>query len=130
MLSPAYGYAAGRTIGEIFLTRDDIHEKFHDVDRAAQASTGSITLADLPGFLQGERELPCTAWGNPDLQRQGLERPVLPDHRRALQDVRRPDDEDAVGELRPRQRPALRALHGALRLRAVGRAGGQREAGR
>ena len=37
---------------------------------------------------------------------------------------------DTVGEVRPRQGPALRALHGPLRLRAVGRARRQREVDR
>ena len=56
-------------------------------------------------------------------QHQGLERPLLSPHGRALQDIRSINDRDAVGELRPRERSALRALHGALRVRTVGRLG-------
>src|SRR5262249_8331861 len=61
---------------------------------------------------------------------EGLEGPLLPHHRPAPRHLRRPAGEDRLGLLRPRQRPALRALHGALRLRAVGGAGRQRPAGR
>ena len=40
-LAPAYGYSAVND-REIFMTRDDIHEKFQDIDRLAQeVSTSS-----------------------------------------------------------------------------------------
>ena len=39
MLSPAYGYSAVNT-REIFLTRDEVHEKFKDVDRLFSRSFG------------------------------------------------------------------------------------------
>ncbi len=34
-ISPAYGYSAVND-REIFMTRDDIHEKFKDIDRMAK----------------------------------------------------------------------------------------------
>ena len=87
LISPAYGYSAVND-REIFMTRDDIHEKFKDIDRLATRYPVRQHAHRTWNSCKGERELPCTAWGNPDLQRQGLERPVLPDHRRALQDLR------------------------------------------
>src|SRR4051812_21125051 len=69
MLSPAYGYEAVHTTNpngaaEIFLTRDQIKEKFQEADkllRKYKMATSPIYLE----FLQGKRELTCTAWGNP-----------------------------------------------------------------
>jgi len=51
------------------------------------------------------------------------EKAVLPDVGRVRQDVRRADRDHRLGRLRARQGPPVRQLHGALRLRAVGRAG-------
>ena len=113
-ISPAYGYSAVND-REIFMTRDDIHEKFKDIDRLAQALPRQADPA-VHGFSEGRARTALHGLGHAHLQRQGLERPVLPDHRRPLQDLRRSDDADAVGKLRPRQRSALRALHDALRL--------------
>lgn len=63
MLSPAYSYDAVDD-KDCFMDRDDVHEKFKDIDSIAQRHQ----LADTPiylEFLKGERELDCTAWGNP-----------------------------------------------------------------
>lgn len=63
MLSPAYSYDAVDD-KESFLSREDVHEKFAGIDRIA----AKHRLADTPiylEFLKGERELRCTAWGNP-----------------------------------------------------------------
>ncbi len=48
MLSPAYGYSAVDD-REIFMTRDDVHEKFKDIDRLAQAVPAE-QHAGLSGF--------------------------------------------------------------------------------
>lgn len=63
MVSPAYGYAAVNE-REIFLTRDEIREKFQAMDRLARKYPLTTSPLYLD-FLQGKRELPCTAWGNP-----------------------------------------------------------------
>jgi hopanoid biosynthesis associated radical SAM protein HpnH len=63
MLSPAYSYEAVEQSG-IFMTRSNIHEKFRDVDRLAQRFNLHTTPLYLE-FLKGERDFPCTAWGNP-----------------------------------------------------------------
>lgn len=62
-ISPGYGYSAVND-REIFLTRDDIREKFKDIDQFSKR----FPIIDSPiymEFLKGERELPCTTWGSP-----------------------------------------------------------------
>jgi hopanoid biosynthesis associated radical SAM protein HpnH len=73
MLSPGYGYSAVND-REIFLTRDDIHEKFKDIDRLARRFPLTTTPTYLD-FLKGERDLPCTAWGNPTYNIRGWKGP-------------------------------------------------------
>ena len=72
-LSPAYGYSAVND-REIFMTREDIHEKFKDVD----ALFARFRLNQTPmylEFLKGDRDLPCTAWGNPTYNIKGWKGP-------------------------------------------------------
>lgn len=73
MLSPAYGYSA---VGsrEIFLTRQEIHEKFRHVDRLFQRFRLNTTPA-YAEFLKGDRDMPCTAWGNPTFNTRGWKGP-------------------------------------------------------
>jgi hopanoid biosynthesis associated radical SAM protein HpnH len=79
MLSPAYGYSAvcetnPTGAAEIFLTRDQIIEKFREAERML----GKYRLATSPvylEFLRGERDLPCTAWGNPTRNVKGWKGP-------------------------------------------------------
>ena len=73
MLSPAYGYSAVND-REIFMTRDDIHEKFRDIDRLAKRFKLNATPV-YQDFLQGRRDLPCTAWGNPTYNVMGWKGP-------------------------------------------------------
>jgi len=73
MLSPAYPYSAVDTT-EIFLTREEVHEKFKDVDKLFARFKLNSTPSYLK-FLKGERELPCTAWGNPTYNVQGWKGP-------------------------------------------------------
>lgn len=63
MISPGYEYSAVDA-KEIFLDRKTIHEKF----RAANAMFQKYRFATSPiylEFLQGKRELDCTAWASP-----------------------------------------------------------------
>jgi len=62
-ISPAYGYSAVND-QEIFMTRDDIYEKFKDIDKM-QKRFPIINSPMYSDFLKGERELPCTVWGSP-----------------------------------------------------------------
>jgi len=73
MLSPGYGYSAVNE-QELFLTREDITEKFREAERLAARFKLSATPAYLE-FLRGERELPCTAWGNPTYNVRGWRSP-------------------------------------------------------
>ena len=73
-IAPAYGYSAVND-REIFLTRDDIHEKFKDIERLAQEIRRARRRRCTWSFLKGERELPCTAWGNPTYNVKGWKGP-------------------------------------------------------
>jgi len=72
-LSPAYGYSAVND-REIFMTRDDIYEKFKDVDTIFKRFRLNQTPMYLE-FLKGDRDLPCTAWGNPTYNVKGWKGP-------------------------------------------------------
>ncbi|HTT63755.1 MAG TPA: adenosyl-hopene transferase HpnH [Bryobacteraceae bacterium] len=72
-LAPAYGYSAVDD-REIFMTRDDIRQKFKDIDRLAQRFYIKQTPLYLD-YLKGTRELPCTAWGTPTYNIKGWKGP-------------------------------------------------------
>ena len=79
MVAPAYGYAAvcstnPEGAAEIFLTRDQIREKFQEADRLLRKyklNTSPIYLE----FLQGKRELTCAAWASPTRNVKGWKGP-------------------------------------------------------
>ncbi|MBK5291370.1 MAG: adenosyl-hopene transferase HpnH [Acidobacteriia bacterium] len=73
MISPGYGYSAVND-REIFLTREDIHEKFKGISQLAEKYPLNSTPVYLD-FLKGERDLPCTAWGNPTYNTKGWKGP-------------------------------------------------------
>jgi hopanoid biosynthesis associated radical SAM protein HpnH len=73
MLSPAYGYSAVDD-RELFLTREEIHEKFRDVDKLFSRFKLNATPTYVD-FLKGNRDLPCTAWGNPTYNVRGWKGP-------------------------------------------------------
>jgi len=73
MIAPAYGYSAVND-REIFMTRDDIIAKFQDIDRLGRRFRINNSPVYLD-FLRGERELPCTAWGNPTYNVKGWKGP-------------------------------------------------------
>jgi hopanoid biosynthesis associated radical SAM protein HpnH len=72
-VSPGYGYSAVND-REIFLTRDDVHDKFCDIDRLAKRFRINNTPTYLD-FLKGDRNMPCTAWGNPTYNVKGWKGP-------------------------------------------------------
>lgn len=72
-IAPAYGYSAVND-REIFMTRDDIREKFKDIQRLAQRYYIKQTPLYLD-YLRGVRELPCTAWGTPTYNIKGWKGP-------------------------------------------------------
>ncbi len=73
MISPAYSYAAVQS-KEIFMSRNDIREKF----RTARNLLEEFQLMTSPiylEFLSGERDMMCTAWGNPTFNPRGWKGP-------------------------------------------------------
>jgi hopanoid biosynthesis associated radical SAM protein HpnH len=73
MISPGYSYAA---VGDksMFMDRAAIRDKF----RAASAMFKKYKFATSPiflEFLQGKREMSCTAWGNPTRNVKGWKGP-------------------------------------------------------
>ena len=73
MLSPAYSYAAVQT-KDIFMSREEVREKF----RQACCLLEKFNLMTSPiylEYLRGERELQCTAWGNPTYNPRGWKGP-------------------------------------------------------
>jgi hopanoid biosynthesis associated radical SAM protein HpnH len=73
MLSPAYNYSAVMT-REIFMSREEVREKF----RQALSLIEKYNLMISPiyrEYLKGERELTCTAWGNPTYNPRGWKGP-------------------------------------------------------
>jgi hopanoid biosynthesis associated radical SAM protein HpnH len=74
MISPAYSYAAVQT-KEIFMSRQDVHEKF----RLAGELLEKYALMTSPiylDYLRGNREeLRCAAWGNPTYNPRGWKAP-------------------------------------------------------
>lgn len=72
-ISPGYSYSAVQT-KEIFLDRKAIREKFKDFKRLARKYPVSNTPI-YAEFLAGERELMCTAWGNPTYNTKGWKGP-------------------------------------------------------
>jgi len=79
IISPAYGYQAVQendpdAAGQIFMTRQQVHEKF----RLARRILQPFKLAASPiylDFLCGRRELPCAAWANPTYNVRGWRGP-------------------------------------------------------
>ena len=123
-IAPAYGYSAVND-REIFLTRDDIREKFRDFERIAKKYAVRQTPVYLE-FLKGDRELPCTAWGNPTYNVKGWKGPcylITDGHYKTFEDLMTQTPWESV---RTGERSPLRALHDALRLRAFGCPGHQR----
>ena len=72
-MAPAYGYSAVND-REIFMTRDDIREKFREISKFSGRFNLNHTPAYLD-FLSGKRELPCTAWGTPTYNVMGWKGP-------------------------------------------------------
>jgi hopanoid biosynthesis associated radical SAM protein HpnH len=73
MLSPAYSYAAVMT-KEIFMSREEIREKFQRAGQLLERYN-IVTSPIYMEYLRGERELMCTAWGNPTYNPRGWKGP-------------------------------------------------------
>ena len=74
MISPAYSYAAVQT-KEIFMSRQDVHEKFRQAGELLE-KYALMTSPIYLDYLRGNREeLMCTAWGNPTYNPKGWKSP-------------------------------------------------------
>jgi len=73
MISPAYSYQAVQT-KEIFMSREEVREKFRLASRLLEKYT-LMTSPIYLEYLRGERELMCTAWGNPTYNPRGWKGP-------------------------------------------------------
>ena len=98
-------------------TRELFRKAFADGNRKRWRLNHSPLFLD---FLEGKADFGCTAWGIPSYSLLGWQRPCYLMSDGYAQDLQGADRDDGLGRLRPRQGPALRELHGALRVRAVG----------
>ncbi len=73
MLSPAYSYAAVQT-KDIFMSREQVREKFQRASQLLE-KYNLMTSPIYLEYLRGERELMCTAWGNPTYNPRGWKGP-------------------------------------------------------
>jgi hopanoid biosynthesis associated radical SAM protein HpnH len=73
MISPGYSYSAVQT-KEIFLDRARIRDKFREIKRLARRFPLN-TSPVYAEFLAGDRDLMCTAWGNPTYNTKGWKGP-------------------------------------------------------
>ncbi len=73
MISPGYSYSAVQT-KDIFLDRARIRDKFREIKRLGRRYPLN-TSPVYAEFLAGDRELMCTAWGNPTYNTKGWKGP-------------------------------------------------------
>ena len=122
MISPAYAYEKApdqEHFPGVTASRRLFSAAFADGNRKRWRLNHTPLFLD---FLEGKADFQCTPVGDPVVLDLRLAAAVLPDVRRLHEDVQGADRDDGLVEVRTRQRPALRQLHGALRLRADGRA--------
>lgn len=104
MLSPAYSYDAVQQTNpdgarEIFMTRDDIVQKFRqgkELLKRFKLNTSPVYLE----FLRGERDLRCAAWANPTRNIRGWKGPcylITDKHHKTYQDLIQLTDWDKLG---------------------------------
>ena len=127
LIAPGYQYS--QIDPALTMTRAEHEEKFRVIRAARPSEHGYRWLASpiYQDFLTGERKLPCAPWGSITRNPYGWKGPcylltdgIFPTYEALLEGIE-------WEALRPRQRPALRALRDPLRLRAVRRVRGDGE---
>ncbi len=115
LISPAYGYEAVEQTkpdgaDEIFMTRQEVHEKF----RRAEPLLKRFRLITSPIYLEflcGRRDLRCAAWANPTRNLRGWKGPcylITDDHYPTYRHLAETTDWDRLGPGRdPRCRHCL-----------------------
>ncbi len=73
MISPSYSYAAVMT-KDIFMSREEVRDKFNQAASLLE-KYNLMTSPIYLEYLRGERELMCTAWGNPTYNTRGWKGP-------------------------------------------------------
>ena len=123
MISPAYAYERAPD-QEHFLGVRQTRELFRAAfaGRSAQALAAE-PLAAVPRLPRGQGGLRLHGVGDSQLLAVRMATAVLPDGRRLREHLPGAAGDHGLGRLRPRTRPALRELHGPLRVRAHRRAG-------
>jgi hopanoid biosynthesis associated radical SAM protein HpnH len=104
MLSPAYGYAAVCSTNpdgaaEIFLTRDQIKQKFNEATELFKKYR-LTTSPVYKEFLQGRRELNCAAWASPTRNVKGWKGPcylITDEHHESFRGLMDDTDWDSYG---------------------------------
>jgi hopanoid biosynthesis associated radical SAM protein HpnH len=104
MMSPAYGYQAVQETNpdgaaQIFLTREDIHQKFREAKQLLKTRRLNMSPVYLE-FLRGERELHCAAWANPTRNLRGWKGPcylITDRHHATYQDLVQLTDWNKLG---------------------------------
>ena len=117
-IAPGYAYGKApdqdRFLG-VTQTRELFSKAFADGRRKKWRFNHSQLYLD---FLEGKADFECTPWGVPLYCLKGLAEALLPARRRLRRDLAGTPGDHGLGQVRPRQGPALRQLHGPLRLRA------------
>ena len=122
-ISPAYAYEKAPD-QEHFLGVEETRELFRKTFADGRRKKWRLNHTPLfLDFLEGKTDFGCTAWGIPSYSLLGWQKPCYLMTRRVREDLQGAHRDHRLGLLRTRQGPALRQLHGALRLRALGRAG-------
>ena len=122
MISPAYAYEKAPD-QEHFLGVQQTRELFQrGVRRRPAPPLAAEPQPAVPRLPRGQGRIRLHRVGDPELLAVRLAASLLPHVRRLRGDLRGADRDDRLEQLRARTRPALRELHGALRLRADCRA--------
>ena len=122
-ISPAYAYEKAPD-QEHFLGVEETRELFRKAFADGRRKKWRLNHTPLfLDFLEGKTDFGCTAWGIPSYSLLGWQKPCYLMIGRVREDVQGAHRDDRLGLLRAGQGPALRQLHGALRLRALGGAG-------
>ena len=118
MLSPAYAYEKApdqEHFPGVAQARRLFSEAFADGKRKRWRLNHTPLFLD---FLEGKVDFQCTPWGIPSYSLFGWQRPCYLMADGYTADLQGADRDDRLVEVRARQRPTLRQLHGALRVRA------------
>ena len=120
-ISPGYAYEKAPD-QEHFLGVEETREMFRKAFADGRRKKWRLMHTPLfLDFLEGKVEYECTAWSIPSYSLFGWQKPCYLMSDGYVSIVQGADRDDRVGEVRPGQGPALRQLHGPLRLRALGR---------